>query len=290
MRLKEHVLAAGRRPTATRRWSTTAPCTSSSSAAGRPGVESVGALAELSAATSPRTTPDADRAGAADPRRGRAERCSRCSSRSSRNSRAKLLEGWGVEVLLGEVVDSGRADAGDPEVRARARAHTLVWGAGSQAPPLAESLGVELERGNRIPVGPDFSSRASGGVRDRRHRLDHGYQDRRRPAATRFRGHAGRRSTPGRTSPAAWPARRHRARSLPRQGHDGDDRPRRGGDQFPRGRTMKGAIAFLAWGAVHLASTCISASICATSPACPATDSACSGPGSERDSAWWSTG
>ena len=37
------------------------------------------------------------------------------------------------------------------------QAHTLVWGAGLQAHPLAGSLGVELERGNRIPVGPDLS-------------------------------------------------------------------------------------------------------------------------------------
>jgi NADH dehydrogenase len=69
----------------------------------------------------------------------------------------RALERLGVEVLLGESVaavtptrvtlKSGRALA----------AHTLVWGAGLQAHPLAESLGVELQRGNRIVVGPDLS-------------------------------------------------------------------------------------------------------------------------------------
>ena len=35
-------------------------------------------------------------------------------------------------------------------------AHTLVWGAGLQANPLAESLGVDLEKGNRIEVDPEL--------------------------------------------------------------------------------------------------------------------------------------
>ena len=36
-------------------------------------------------------------------------------------------------------------------------AHTLVWGAGLQAHPIVETLGVELEHGKRVPVGPDLS-------------------------------------------------------------------------------------------------------------------------------------
>ena len=35
-------------------------------------------------------------------------------------------------------------------------AHTLVWGAGLQGNQLVRSLGLELERGNRIGVGPDL--------------------------------------------------------------------------------------------------------------------------------------
>ena len=36
-------------------------------------------------------------------------------------------------------------------------AHTLVWGAGLQGNALVQSLGLELERGNRIAVGPELS-------------------------------------------------------------------------------------------------------------------------------------
>src|SRR5262249_26084686 len=35
-------------------------------------------------------------------------------------------------------------------------AHTLVWGAGLQGNALVQSLGIELERGNRIAVGPEL--------------------------------------------------------------------------------------------------------------------------------------
>jgi NADH:quinone reductase (non-electrogenic) len=36
-------------------------------------------------------------------------------------------------------------------------AHTLVWGAGLQGNELVQSLGLELQRGNRIAVGPDLT-------------------------------------------------------------------------------------------------------------------------------------
>ena len=91
----------------------------------------------------------------------------------------ETLEGWGVEVLLSEVVSSVTPTRVTLKSGRELKAHTLVWGAGLQAHPLAESLGVELEHGNRIPVGPDFESRvAPGGVRGRRRGLDHGHQDR----------------------------------------------------------------------------------------------------------------
>ena len=35
--------------------------------------------------------------------------------------------------------------------------HTLVWGAGLQGNELIQSLGLELERGNRIGVGPELT-------------------------------------------------------------------------------------------------------------------------------------
>src|SRR6185437_5698116 len=36
------------------------------------------------------------------------------------------------------------------------KAHTLVWGAGLQGNRLVDSLGLDLERGNRIGVGPEL--------------------------------------------------------------------------------------------------------------------------------------
>jgi len=43
-------------------------------------------------------------------------------------------------------------------------AHTLVWGAGLQGNPLVQSLGIELQRGNRIGVGPDLEVEGHPGV------------------------------------------------------------------------------------------------------------------------------
>ena len=37
------------------------------------------------------------------------------------------------------------------------KAHTLVWGAGLQGNRLVQTLGLELQRGNRIGVGPDLA-------------------------------------------------------------------------------------------------------------------------------------
>jgi NADH dehydrogenase len=43
-------------------------------------------------------------------------------------------------------------------------AHTLVWGAGLQGNRLVQSLGIELQRGNRIAVGPDLELPGHAGV------------------------------------------------------------------------------------------------------------------------------
>ncbi len=67
------------------------------------------------------------------------------------------LEKRGVEVKLGQAVTEitpNRITLGSGEV---INAHTLVWGAGLQANPVVKVLGVELQKGNRIPVGPELS-------------------------------------------------------------------------------------------------------------------------------------
>jgi len=69
----------------------------------------------------------------------------------------ETLEKRGVEVRLGDGVveiTPTRVTLKSGEVL---KAHTLVWGAGLQANPLVHSLGVPLEKGGRVPVGPDLS-------------------------------------------------------------------------------------------------------------------------------------
>jgi len=67
------------------------------------------------------------------------------------------LEERGVEVQLGQVVASVEPTRVTLKSGEVIDAHTLIWGAGLQASPLAASLGVDLQRGHRLPVGPDLS-------------------------------------------------------------------------------------------------------------------------------------
>jgi NADH:quinone reductase (non-electrogenic) len=70
---------------------------------------------------------------------------------------AKALTDRTVEVRTGALVASvapNRVTLKSGEV---INAHTLVWGAGLQGNPVVQSLGVELERGNRIGVGSDLT-------------------------------------------------------------------------------------------------------------------------------------
>jgi NADH dehydrogenase len=69
----------------------------------------------------------------------------------------KALTKRGVEVRTGTAVasvDSTRVTLKSGDTIA---AHTLVWGAGLQGNPLVQGLGLELQRGNRIGVGPDLT-------------------------------------------------------------------------------------------------------------------------------------
>lgn len=69
----------------------------------------------------------------------------------------KALEKRGVEVLLEEMVTSITPTQVTLRSGTVLPAHTLVWGAGLQGSPIAESLGLELQRGNRIVVESDLS-------------------------------------------------------------------------------------------------------------------------------------
>jgi NADH dehydrogenase len=69
----------------------------------------------------------------------------------------KALEKRTVEVMTGQIVASVAPTRVTLKSGGELDAHTLVWGAGLQGNRLVHSLGLELERGNRIGVGPELT-------------------------------------------------------------------------------------------------------------------------------------
>jgi NADH dehydrogenase len=70
---------------------------------------------------------------------------------------AKALAERTVDVKTGMAVSSVSPTRVTLKSGDELAAHTLVWGAGLQGNELVQSLGLELQRGNRIAVGPDLS-------------------------------------------------------------------------------------------------------------------------------------
>ena len=161
------------------------------------------------------------------------------------------LEKFGVEVRTGEIVESVTSTRVSLKSGTTLPAHTLVWGAGLHANPVSGSLGVELERGGRIPANPDLS--VSG-----------------HPEAFAV-GDIAWISAKGKPLPqlggVALQSGEHAGESIARLVEGKDPEPfsyfdkgtmatiGRGAAvmQGPRGRTMTGKMAALAWGSVHLA-------------------------------------
>jgi NADH dehydrogenase len=69
----------------------------------------------------------------------------------------KALTDRDVEVMTGTAVASVEPTRVTMKSGEEVKAHTLVWGAGLQGNPLVQSLGLELQRGNRIGVGPNLT-------------------------------------------------------------------------------------------------------------------------------------
>ena len=69
----------------------------------------------------------------------------------------KALTDRGVEVKTGMAVASVEPTRVTLKSGEKLNAHTLVWGAGLQGNPLVQALGIELQRGNRIAVGSDLT-------------------------------------------------------------------------------------------------------------------------------------
>ena len=172
---------------------------------------------------------------------------------SIRSYTRKALEKRGVEVMLGEVVSSIEPTRVTLKSGTVIDAHTLVWGAGLQASPTSAELGVELQRGGRVPTEPDL--RLAGHpevfvVGDMAWTTDTGTGDvlpQLGSVALQAGKQAGKniaRLTDGKdTEPFAY--------------HDKGTMATIGRYtavvQTAGGRTLKGKGASLAWGAVHLA-------------------------------------
>jgi NADH dehydrogenase len=69
----------------------------------------------------------------------------------------KALADRTVEVMTGAMVASVSPTRVTLKSGEEIKAHTLVWGAGLQGNRLVQTLGLELQRGNRISVGPDLA-------------------------------------------------------------------------------------------------------------------------------------
>ena len=220
---------------------------------GPTGVESAGAIAELYRAIFVKDYPDIPQVKAQIVLVEAGPEIFTMFKPGLRTYARKALAGRDVEVLCGQVVESVTPTRVTLKSRRVIPAHTLVWGAGLQANPLVRSLGVELQKANRIPVQPDLSVA--------------GYPE------------------VFAVGDVAWITDTKTGAVLPQLGsvalesghHAGENIARlAGGDktepftyfdkgtmatigrgaavmQGPHGRTMRGKSAWLAWGAVHLA-------------------------------------
>jgi NADH dehydrogenase len=162
------------------------------------------------------------------------------------------LEKRGVEVRLDDgvtAVSPTRVTLKSGEVL---RAHTLVWGAGLQASSLIRSLNVPLERGGRLPVRPDLSLEGhaevfavgdAGWITDSETKQvlpqlgSVALQSGECAGGNIALRLAGQETAPFRYVDKGMMATIGRGAGVA---------------QLPRGKTLKGKLAWFAWGGVHL--------------------------------------
>ena len=164
----------------------------------------------------------------------------------------EALEKRGVDVLVGELVASVEPTRVTLKSGKVLEAHTLVWGAGLQANPLASSLGLELQKGNRISAEPDLSIAghpevfAVGDIAWITDTKTDEVLPQLGSVALQAGELAGENIERLVSGKETKPFRYHDKGTMATIG--------RGAAvvQLPHGRTMKGEPAWLAWGAVHL--------------------------------------
>ena len=220
---------------------------------GPTGVESAGAIAELYRAIFVKDYPDIGQDKAQIVLVEAGPEIFTMFKPGLRTYARKALAGRDVEVLCGQVVDSVTPTRVTLKSGRVIPAHTLVWGAGLQANPVVRSLGVELQKGNRIPVQPDLSVAgypevfAVGDIAW----ITDGKTDTVLPqlgsVALESGRHAGENTARLAGGDKTEPFTYFDKGTMATIGRGAAVM------QGPHGRTMRGKSAWLAWGAVHLA-------------------------------------
>jgi NADH:ubiquinone reductase (H+-translocating) len=123
---------------------------------GPTGVETAGALAELYTGVFRKDYPDVSADAARIVLVEAGPEIFSMFKPDIREYAVEALTKRGVEVRAGEVVESITPLRVTLKSGEELKAHTLVWGAGLQGNALVQSLGLELERGNRIAVDGDL--------------------------------------------------------------------------------------------------------------------------------------
>jgi NADH:ubiquinone reductase (H+-translocating) len=124
---------------------------------GPTGVETAGALAELYRASFSRDYPDIPQERARIILVEAGPEVFAMFKPELREYTVKALEERTVELMTGDPVASITPTRVTLKSGTELKAHTLVWGAGLQGNQLVRSLGVELERGHRLGVGPSLN-------------------------------------------------------------------------------------------------------------------------------------
>jgi NADH:ubiquinone reductase (H+-translocating) len=124
---------------------------------GPTGVETAGAVAELYRANLGRDYPDVPQEAARVILVEAGPELFSMFKPKLREYAARALEERTVEVKTGAAVESVSPTRVTLKSGEQLPAHTLVWGAGLQGNPLVQSLGVELQRGGRVGIGPDLT-------------------------------------------------------------------------------------------------------------------------------------
>jgi NADH:quinone reductase (non-electrogenic) len=123
---------------------------------GATGVETAGALAELYTGNFRKDYPDIREDAARITLVEAGPEIFSMFKPELRNYTVEALTKRGVEVTTGEVVESITPQRVKLKSGKELKAHTLVWGAGLQGNALVQSLGLDLERGNRIAVDAEL--------------------------------------------------------------------------------------------------------------------------------------